>query len=183
MSTALQPPLFPLAWVDRIPIPIANELLEEWGHRMGPLRRPMRDDVAYALARGGQAVAIATTSTLIRERVGGGLGHLTRQNTVELSRLCACRPHLCRVMLRVWRELIFPMLGFDAAISYQDSALHSGNLYRFDGWKRAGFSRSGTDKRSGRRGRAKWIWVWPPSAANAENLSQGTAEPPEVLGV
>jgi hypothetical protein len=31
---------------------------------------------------------------------------------------------------------------------------------RFDGWRRVGFSRSGIDQRSGRRGRNKWIWLW-----------------------
>lgn len=90
----------------------------------------------------------------------GGLHHLTRENTCELSRLCAERPHLCRVALRLWREFVFPQLGYRYVISYQDADMHSGNTYRFDGWKRAGFSSSGTDTRSGRRGRRKWIWVW-----------------------
>jgi hypothetical protein len=50
----------------------------------------------------------------------------------------------------------------------QDAAQHRGNLYRFDGWRRAGYSRAGgTDRRSGRPGRHKWIWVWPPEAAEA----------------
>ncbi|MEM9597062.1 MAG: hypothetical protein AAGD06_22510 [Acidobacteriota bacterium] len=110
-------------------------------------------------------MAVVVASTLIRERVGGGLGHLTRETTVELSRLCACRPHLCRVVLRMWREFVFPVLGFEAAVSYQDADLHTGHTYRFDGWRRAGFASSGTDQRSGRRGRRRWIWVWPPTAA------------------
>lgn len=108
----------------------------------------------------GQIVAVATSSSLIRECVGGGLKHLTRQNTIELSRLCAARSGLCRVMIRLWREFVFPQLGYEYAISYQDADLHTGNTYRFDGWKREARSRSGTDSRSGRKGRDKWIWVW-----------------------
>jgi hypothetical protein len=60
-----------------------------------------------------------------------------------------------------------PGLPFRVAISYQDAALHSGNLYRFDGWQRRAFSHSGTDTRSGRPGRDKWIWVYPPQPDGA----------------
>ncbi len=56
--------------------------------------------------------------------------------------------------------------------SYQDADMHSGNTYRFDGWTRIGFSSSGTDIRSGRKGRRKWIWHWGQTVpANA--LAQG----------
>jgi antitoxin VapB len=103
---------------------------------------------------------VAVHSNLISPRLGGELRHITRQNSVELSRLCASRPGLCRVVLRLWREFVFPALGKQYAVSYQDADLHNGNTYRFDGWKRLGFSRSGTDKRSGAKGRRKWIWVW-----------------------
>lgn len=64
------------------------------------------------------------------------------------------------MVLRLWREFVFPAMGYQFAISYQDAALHSGNLYRFDGWTRIGYSSSGTDARSGRRGRNKFIWQW-----------------------
>jgi hypothetical protein len=106
-------------------------------------------------------------ASLIRECVGGGLGQLTRANTIELARLCAVRPGLCRVALRLWREFVFPRMGYEVAISYQDADLHNGNTYRFDGWTREAFSHSGTDKRSGRKGRNKWIWVWRRPAAMA----------------
>ena len=97
---------------------------------------------------------------LIRERVAG----LSRAEAVELGRLCAATPHLCRPMLRLWREMVLPDLarayGYRWAVSYQDAALHTGNLYRFDGWVRLATSRSGTDPRSGRKGRNKVIWGW-----------------------
>lgn len=159
--------LIPLITFEEIGLDAANVCLEQWGHQMGPLLRGNKSGVHYALCHDGRPVAVAMTSTLIRERVGGGLSHMVRENTCELSRLCAVRPGLCRVALRLWREFVFPQLGFDFAISYQDADLHNGNTYRFDGWKRMGFSSSGTDTRSGRRGRRKWIWVWGSNPENA----------------
>lgn len=153
--------LFPLVTFDKIQLAEANRCLVAWGHRMGALERGNQDAVCYALIHSGEPVAVTAASTLIRECVGGGLSHLTRENTIELSRLCAVRPGLCRVALRLWREFVFPALGVSWAISYQDADLHNGNTYRFDGWRREGYSHSGTDSRSGRKGRNKWIWVWP----------------------
>jgi hypothetical protein len=163
----LQAPLIPLIYFDQISLPAANALLLRWGHRMGPLRRPMRGDSAHALVhRSEGAVVVVTTSTLIMDGVGGGLLHLNRANAVELSRLCAARPGLCRLGIRLWREFVFPLLGCEAAISYQDADLHSGDTYRFDGWARSpAIAHSGTDTRSGRPGRDKWVWVWPKAAA------------------
>lgn len=146
---------------ERIDLKEANRLLTSWGHRMGPLERGNVAGVHYALRHDGRPVA-AAMATLIRERVGGGMRHLTRANAIELARLCAERPGLCRVALRLWREFVFPDLGYEQAISYQDADIHNGNTYRFDGWQRVGFSHSGFDKRSNRKGRNKWIWVWPP---------------------
>lgn len=93
-----------------------------------------------------------------------------RDQCVELARLCAARPHLCRAMLRLWREFIFPAVadvhGRQIAISYQDADLHSGQTYRFDGWVMIGRGgRGGRDSRTGRQSRDLRIWAWPPSAA------------------
>lgn len=153
----------------------ANFLLRSWGHKMGPLERGNETGRHFALRHHGRPIAVAMTSTLIRENVGGGLSHMTRDNTVELSRLCAERAGLCRVAVRLWREFVFPDLPvpglygarYQQAISYQDADIHNGNTYRFDGWKRMAFSRSGTDQRTGRKGRNKWIWVWERPAAMA----------------
>ncbi len=80
---------------------------------------------------------------------------------VELSRICAARPHLNRAILRLWRESVFALLPHVYAISYQDAVLHSGDLYRFDGWQCIVQSaRSGTDARSGKKGRRKRVWLW-----------------------
>lgn len=153
--------LFPLATFDKIDLQDANRLLVEWQHKMGPLERGnSQAQHCHALFVHGEPIAIATTSSLIREHVGGGLSHIDRSNGVELSRICAGQRWACRVVLRLWREAVFPGLGVQYAVSYQDADMHSGNLYRFDGWTRAGFSSSGTDTRTGRRGRRKWIWTW-----------------------
>jgi antitoxin VapB len=127
---------------------------------MGPIHRSNQTGWNYALYHDGRPVAVTMANTLIRERVGGTDLDLTRENTVELSRLCAARGGLNRVALRLWREFVFPTLGYQYAISYQDAQLHTGNTYRFDGWRRIGFSSSGTDSRSGRKGRRKFVWLW-----------------------
>lgn len=162
----ITPSLFPIAALHECSLEEANACLVAWKHKDGPLTRPPEYGAwAYVLTHEGSAIAVATTSTLVRERVGGGLGWLTRDNTVELSRLCAVRPGLCRVMLRLWRELVFPTSGWAHAVSYQDKARHLGNTYRFDGWQRAGESSSGTDYRDAdnpRKGKRKVIWLWPP---------------------
>jgi antitoxin VapB len=148
-----------------------NACLSAWGHRMGPVRRPT-GGWSHGLRHGGGLVAVAATDVLMQPRVAG----LGRHEAVELSRLCASRPDLCRVALRLWRAFVFPALvaerGYRWAISYQDAAAHSGNLYRFDGWARIGVSRSGTDRRTGRPGRNKVIWGWREAAPST------LAEPP-----
>jgi hypothetical protein len=150
----------PIAELVPISLDQANDLLVLWDHKMGMCNRGNGYARCYGLLHNGVPVACTITSTLIRETVAG-LPMLDRSNAIELSRLCAIRPGLCRVMLRMWREFVSPTLGYPYAISYQDADAHTGNTYRFDGWKRAGYSHSGTDSRSGRKGRDKWIWVWP----------------------
>lgn len=158
--------LFPLVTFDEIPLADANRCLVEWGHKMGAINRPMNGsvtsgggDTAHGLKFEDKLVAVTTTSSLITPNVAGR-PDLTRENTIELSRLCSSSPHLCRVVLRLWREFVFRPLHWPFAISYQDSKLHTGATYRFDGWKEIGKSRSGTDTRSGRPGRSKVIWCF-----------------------
>lgn len=160
--------LYPVASFQTIELAELNVCLEAWGHKMGALNRPNYGNSFYhCLFHNDEPVGIAAASRLITPHVGGGLSHLKRDKTIELSRLCAARPYLCRVVLRLWREFVFPHLGYEVAISYQDADLHNGNTYRFDGWKRSPTkSSSGIDARSGKKGRNKWIWVWPPDAVN-----------------
>ena len=150
----------PIARLEAIPLAQLNEHLVEWGHRMGPWRRPTFRGWFHGLYHHDTCVAVTAAGDLIRERCAG----FDRTEAFELGRLCAAQPHLCRAMLRLWRVFVFPAIaqvhGFSWVVSYQDAVLHSGNTYRFDGWVQLGKSRSGTDQRSGRRGRSKVIWGW-----------------------
>jgi len=156
--------MFPIVTFEPVSLETANALLTQWSHKMGPCVRGNARGLCHALFHEGNPVAVTITATLIRECVGGGNGHLTRENTIELARLCAARPGLCRVVLRLWREFVLPTLPYEYAISYQDADIHNGNTYRFDGWERIGdIARSVTDSRSGRKGRNKWVWQFPPA--------------------
>lgn len=161
----------PIVAFDEISRADANRCLVAWGHKMGPLERGNVRGLHYALYEEGEPVGLAMAATTITPTVGGGLAHLNRDNTIELARLCAARPHLCRAVLRLWREFVFPRMGYPWAMSYQDADIHNGNTYRFDGWSRAGYSRAGgTDRRSGRVGRNKWIWTWQLPGVTPVNL-------------
>lgn len=162
----LAPPMLGLYPVDR---DTANSLLEAWGHRMGPMRRPSYAiEAHHALLHDGEPVALAMSGEPVRETVGQS--GIARSVCVELTRLCAARPHLCRPMLRLWREFVFPAVaarhGRRLAVSYQDEALHRGDVYRFDGWLdicRAGGG--GGNSRTGRPSRKMRVWAWPPEVA------------------
>jgi hypothetical protein len=153
--------LAPIVSFDTITVEEMNACLVSWGHRMGALRRPMGKMLAHGLHHNGALVAVVGTADLINGTCAG----LSRAEAIELARLCAIRPDLCRPALRLWREFVFPALGREWAVSYQDEALHSGNTYRFDGWVQLGRSSSGPDRRSGRPGRSKTIWGWHCDAA------------------
>ena len=134
---------------------LANSKLEEWGHKMGTCNRPMGILVAHGLFHFNDLIALTVTADLVRETCAG----LHRHEAIELARLIANRPHINRVMLRLWREFVFPYFQKPWAVSYQDEALHNGNIYRFDGWKKlAEHQSSGTDQRSQRKGRVKTVW-------------------------
>jgi len=152
----------PIARLEAIDLDTLNECLEAWGHKMGPWRRPTFRGWFHALYHHDEPIAVTAAGDLIRERCGG----FTRDQAIELARLCSRQPYTNRVMLRLWRELIFPDLcrahGWEWVISYQDAVIHTGNLYRHDGWVRVAKSRSGTDQRSRRKGRNKVIWGWCP---------------------
>ena len=149
--------LVPLQHIERIENADADRALIAWGHKMGPCRRVQGALVSHGMFAHGRLCAVSVTADLVRESCAG----LTRREAIELARLCADRPDLCRPMLRIWREFVFPHFGRPWAVSYQDEALHSGNVYRFDGWVQLReHARSGTDSRSGRKGRSKTVWGW-----------------------
>lgn len=156
----------PIAHVETIDRSELNRLLVAWGHRMGPMTRPSYTiEAHHALYHNGEPVAVTACGEPVREVVGQT--GIRRDQAVELTRLCAARRDLCRVMLRLWREMIFPPVAAanrrEVAVSYQDEALHNGDVYRFDGWLLLGKGGGGgKDTRTGRPGRKMKIWGWPP---------------------
>lgn len=147
--------------VEPISLRDARKLLLRWAHRHGPISRPVRTD-AHVVRAHGTPVAIVTTSELVQPPVAGDL---YRDDAIELSRLCCESPEWSRVALRLWRNAIFPMYRRAWAISYQDTILHDGSLYRFDGWVRIEATRPGPDRRSGRVPSPKIVWAWTPDTA------------------
>lgn len=167
--------LTPLISFDSIDVGELNDCLVKWGHKMGPWNRPNYGSEAFhGLRHHGELIAVTAAARMIPARTAG----FRRSEACELGRLCASRPGLNRASLRLWREFVFPALclahGWAWVISYQDAVLHTGDLYRFDGWIKAGVSRSGTDQRSGRKGRNKVIWAW--TADKDELLTRKTLE-------
>lgn len=162
----LIPHIFHVEAIDRTTL---NRCLVAWEHKMGPYTRPNYTiEAHHALFRHGEPIAVTASSETIRDSVGNTT--LGRFEVVELARLCASDPAWCRVMLRMWREGLFPDIasahGRQFAISYQDEALHTGATYRNDGWaKIGGGGAKAVDRRSGRPARSCAIWAWPPSAA------------------
>lgn len=158
----------PILHLEQIDNDVADAALIRWKHRMGPCRRPMGTLVSHGLFAHGQLCALTVTADLVAPTCAG----LRRDQAIELARLCADRADLCRVMLRIWREFVFPAFGHAWAVSYQDEALHSGNTYRFDGWqKMAEKQSSGPDARSNRQGRVKTVWGWPRSILATEKVA------------
>lgn len=150
----------PIAHLERISLDELNRALVSWGHKMGPLQRPNNREWSWGLHHNGELVAVIAASDMIKEPSGG----FRRTEAYELARVCAARRDLCRVAVRMFREFIHPSIsetcGFGWVISYQDSVVHSGDLYRFDGWVPLLRSRSGNDARSGKKGRNKIVWGW-----------------------
>ena len=150
----------PLLSFDTISKDDLNRCLIAWDHKMGPWNRPPFREWFYGLRHNGDLVGVTAAAELVKEPVAG----FRRSDAFELGRLCSGRPHLNRLVLRMWREFVFPAIcaqhGFTWAISYQDANVHTGNTYRFVGWVMLGRSRSGTDQRSGAIGRDKIIWGW-----------------------
>ena len=125
----------PIAGLMPLPVGDANDLLTEWGHYLGPVKRPFRQE-AYALEVDQRPVSIAVSASIVSVRVKG----FSRTEVVELVRLCTDPGHrwATRVMLRLCREIIAPRWScwpVRAAVAYSQTRYHDGAIYRFDGWR------------------------------------------------
>lgn len=155
----------PIGGIYPIGIAEANHALELWKHKLGPVNRPFRQE-AYALDIDGRLISVAVSASAVNHAAG-----YRRTQIVELARLASCEPWANRVMLRLWREVCAPRWAcwpVLAVISYSKNAMHSGDLYRFDGWEKVsddcGSSgggtwskpRGGTEPKAGK----KTLWLY-----------------------
>lgn len=163
-----QPRLFemPIVGLYQMDVEVANRLLVEWDHKLGACERPFHQE-AFALELSGEPIAVAISASIVNGPVAG----FERQETVELARMGARVRWANRVMLRLWREScaqLWPCWPVKAAISYSKNSMHSGNLYRFDGWEKVredcGSSGGGTYSRRRHPTEAvhgsKTLWLW-----------------------
>jgi hypothetical protein len=131
-------PLYPLVAWDRVDDDVADACLEAWGHWLGPCNRPFGKQ-SWALWLDNQVVAVAVSASTVNAKCAG----MDRKTVVELARLCAHPEHrdLTRVALRLWRvtaagaweAVYWPVQAY---VSYANAIRHTGDIYRFDGWKK-----------------------------------------------
>lgn len=168
MTVSISPRLFdsPLSGVYPVEMDEANYMLCAWGHKLGPCKRPFGQE-GYCLEVAGKPVAVAVSASIVHGPVAG----YDLKQVVELARLAAGERWACRVMIRLWREAcakLWPHWPVQAAVSYSHNAMHSGNLYRFDGWEKiredCGSSGGGAWSRKRYAGDAhhgkKTLWLW-----------------------
>src|SRR4051794_32864091 len=101
---SVQQPKFldiPPALLDTLSIDDANQYIDAWGHKLGPIHRPFGMQ-AFALFTDGYPRAVAVSASIVSATVAG----YKRREVVELARLCSnpLSPSMSRVMLRLWRE-------------------------------------------------------------------------------
>jgi len=116
----------------------ANELIEAFGHPLGPFNRSFGRQ-AWGLAIDGKAAAVAVSGST----VGATSAGYKRAQVVDLARIARhpAHPGILRVMLRLWRDYLAGRWDYwpvQAAVSYALPG-KEGNLYRFDGWRFWGY--------------------------------------------
>lgn len=126
--------------VRRIGVAEANRLLIAWEHKLGPCNRPFHQE-AFALHVLDRPVSVAISASIVNGPVGNADGSIAyaRNEVVELARQASCEPWANRVMIRLWREVcapLWPCWPVKAAVSYSHNGMHTGDIYRFDGWER-----------------------------------------------
>lgn len=157
--------MFPLVAFDLITNDFADQLLKDWGHWLGGCNRPFGRQ-SFGLSIEGEVLAVAVSAST----VGASCAGFARKQCVELARLCSAPPHrdLTRPTLRLWRK-VAPVAWERsywrplALVSYQNAVRHTGDIYRFDGWRRAAEvkgSTGGGTYSSTKKAEAKAVWVF-----------------------
>jgi hypothetical protein len=165
----------PMVTFDLMPHAEADRALETWGHWLGGCRRPFGRQ-SFGLYLYSELVAVAVSASTVNARCGG----YDRRQVVELARLCSHPEHreLTRVALRLWRVVAPGAWGCKywpviALVSYANAVRHKGDIYRFDGWRRAAVVRGG-------RAGVKTGWTCPRKVYEAKvvwvyDLPKGTS--------
>lgn len=161
--------LFPIVAWERIPNGDANRRLIDWEHYLGACNRPF-GRISFGLFYDGELVSVATAAFLVKRSIYG----FRRVDSLECARLCTHPAHrdLTRVCLRLFRktapsewarEYFEPI----AILSYHKKDQHSGDIYRFDGWRFVRHTRQskvGPGSHHSTVGRlipAKGLWCFP----------------------
>ena len=159
--------LFPLVAWERLDNWKAHIALVEWGHYLGPCNRPFGKQ-SFGLYLDGNLVSVAVSAS----PVAPSCADLARKTIVELARLCTHPDHrdMTRVALRLWRKTAaaewsrqyWPVVAY---VSYARKDLHTGDIYRFDGWERAKDARATVVTAKSHHSKpgpihAKSVWVW-----------------------
>lgn len=149
---------------DPIPNNEANDALVEWGHWLGGCNRPFGVQ-SFGLKIEGELLSVAVSASVPGVTCAG----YNRKEVVELARLCSHPNHrdLTRPVLRLWRKIApatwhyWPVI---ALVSYANAVKHTGNIYRFDGWKKAADVPGGKVShgwQAGTKFDPKSVWVFP----------------------
>jgi hypothetical protein len=155
----------PISGLYPITLGEANDFLIKVEHDLGPVHRPFRSE-AFGLELDDRLIAVAVSASIVHGPVAG----YERQEVVELARLGWTERWVGRIMLRYWREVCGPRWAnwpVKAAVSYSNRR-HTGDLYRFDGWRKvrddAGSSGGGAWSRKRYATEAafgkKTLWCW-----------------------
>ena len=115
----------------RCPMPVALTLNKEWHSRVPELRNQTGKNIAFAAIFEGRYFAVAIWGEPIARMLNG-------KGMLELRRM-AISPDSPKNtgsrMLRVMRLLLRKeQLGVQRLISYQDSDIHQGTIYKAAGW-------------------------------------------------
>jgi hypothetical protein len=133
--------LFPPVSLERLDADHGNYLLTAWAHPLGACERPFRQEF-HGLYVHGSLVGVTVSASTVSATVRDGDRTWRRAEVVELARIARHpeQPWVLRPLLRLWREVLapaWPCWPLSAAVSYALPGT-SGDLYRFDGWRRVG---------------------------------------------
>lgn len=141
--------------VDRCDVRHARVLIARWHSRL-PETQAGPWMAAYRLAFDGVTYAVALWNSPSARTLAGECIELRRMAVASDAPHCAASRFLSEMCKRVRVE--FP--DRERAISYQDTAAHTGTIYRAAGWTAAYTSKPRQRDRSGTRAGTRRMYRW-----------------------